>query len=136
MNTPMKHEYAGILGFIATNIPDKDFTRDDLEGLRRYAERIIRACNETLKKTSECPEPVKNVSYEQLRNMGVQNKHRAAPPRDHTYDEEQRTCVYFASFKPDLSVLVQARLEELNYSCIVCYTIPSDGYSHLYTCKR
>lgn len=135
MNTPMKHEYAGTLGFIATNIPDKGFTRSELDELRRAAARIIRACDNALKKTSECPKPVKGKSYDALQKMGIQNKHRAAPPRDHTYDDERRTCTYFASFKPDLSVLVQERLDELNYSVVVCHSEPDDGYDHLYTCK-
>jgi hypothetical protein len=136
MNTPMKHEYASTLGYMATNVEDQGFTRDELNSIIHAAENLARRSKKALAKTCECAEPVKNVTYEQLRDMGTQNKHRAAPPRDHTFDEDGRTVTYYASFKPDMAKLAVDRLEELNYSCVSCTTMPDDGYVHLYTASK
>jgi hypothetical protein len=135
MNTPMKHEYASTLGYMAVNVEDLDFTRSELDSIIHAAENLARRSKKARSKISECAEPVKNVNYEQLRNMGVQNHNRAAPPRDHTFDSEGRTCTYYASFKPDMSKLARDRLDELGYSCTVCTTMPDDGYEHLYTAR-
>ncbi len=136
MNTPMKHEYASTLGYMAVNVEDQNFTRSELESVIHAAENLVRRSKKARDKISECAEPVKNVTYEQLRNMGIQNKNRSAPPRDHTFDSGGRTCTYYASFKPDLAELAQDRLEELDYSCVTCTTLPDDGYVHLYTASR
>ena len=128
--------YIKIIHSMAKNVGDQGFTRDELDSIIHASENLARQSKKARDKISECEEPVKNVSYEQLRSMGVQNKSRAAPPRDHTFNEDGHTCTYYASFKPDFSKLAEDRLDELNYSCVTCTTMPDDGYVHLYTCKR